>query len=332
MSCSPPLPEEVVRIELPTPFPVGPVNTYLVLRDEPILVDAGPNTKEAYDALARGLGDAGCAIADIRHILITHGHLDHMGLLGRLIEESGAEVYAHPVAVKRSREYDEDSQSARAFYAAVMAEAGVPANVIDTVTAESASYRHYGAQAVIGHDVDDGEEVLGYHAYHAPGHSPSDVLFVNAAGGYAFTGDHILERMSPNPLIRRPPPGRPRPKSLVELQQSLKRTRELELGWCFPGHGEPFRDYRGIVDSLLERHEQRSAKVLSYLREAPLSAYEVAQRLFPGLAPQHLYLGLSVAMGHLELLETNGLAVVEHRDGVAVYRPVDEEYSKEVEV
>ena len=322
MTSTQPLPDEVVRIEAPTPFPVGPVNIYLVRREEPILVDTGPNTDEAYDALVRGLNEAGYKISDIRHILITHGHLDHMGLLGRLLDECQAQTYAHPVAVKRSREYDEDSESARRFYAGVMREAGAPADVIELVTSESASYRPYGAQVVIGHSLDDLDEVLGYRVYHAPGHSPSDLLYVCEEKGYTLTGDHILERMSPNPLIRRPPPGQPRPKSLVELQQSLKRTRELELGWCLPGHGDPFRDYRGVIDSLLERHEQRSAKILSFLREEPLSAYEVTQRLFPELAPQHLYLGLSVAIGHLELLETNGLVTAGRRDEVAVYAPV----------
>ena len=48
-----------IGIKLPTPFGVGPVNTYLLSGDEPTLIDTGPRTKEARAALASGLAGQG---------------------------------------------------------------------------------------------------------------------------------------------------------------------------------------------------------------------------------------------------------------------------------
>jgi len=38
-------------LEIPTPFPVGPVNVYLIEGREPALIDTGPNTSEAWESL-----------------------------------------------------------------------------------------------------------------------------------------------------------------------------------------------------------------------------------------------------------------------------------------
>src|SRR3989449_9985013 len=62
------------RLELPTPFPVGPVNAYLLTGDPLTLVDTGPKTVEAQTALERGVAEAGARLGNIRPALLTHGH------------------------------------------------------------------------------------------------------------------------------------------------------------------------------------------------------------------------------------------------------------------
>src|SRR5712692_9963925 len=83
------------RIELPTPFPVGSVNAYLLAGDPLTLVDAGPKTQEAQRALEAGVASAGFRIESIRRILLTHGHVDHSGNAAWLAQRTGAVVYLH---------------------------------------------------------------------------------------------------------------------------------------------------------------------------------------------------------------------------------------------
>ena len=62
----------VFPISVPTPFYVGPVNVYLIAEEPLTIIDTGPKTKEAIDALRAGLRAAGFLISDIRRICLLY--------------------------------------------------------------------------------------------------------------------------------------------------------------------------------------------------------------------------------------------------------------------
>src|SRR5204863_3147147 len=81
-------------LPIPTPFAVGRVNCYLI-EDQPLtLVDTGPNSGKALDELTARLAERGHSLADLELIVVTHQHIDHLGLVEILVEHSGAEVAA----------------------------------------------------------------------------------------------------------------------------------------------------------------------------------------------------------------------------------------------
>ena len=91
------------RLAIPTPFAVGRVNCYLI-EDEPLtLVDTGPNSGKALDELSAQLAERGHSIDDLELIVVTHQHIDHLGLVEILVEHSGAEVAALGVAGRAAR-------------------------------------------------------------------------------------------------------------------------------------------------------------------------------------------------------------------------------------
>src|SRR5262249_13288737 len=98
------------RIVLPTPFPVGPVNVWLLRGDPLTLVDAGPHTPEALATLERGLGELGVRLEDIEQLVLTHQHPDHVGLAATVVERSGCPVAAHELLAG----YVRDTQAAMA--------------------------------------------------------------------------------------------------------------------------------------------------------------------------------------------------------------------------
>src|SRR4051812_27697194 len=83
-------------IELGSGFPVGAVNCYLVFGEKLTLIDTGSNLPENMNILIKGLGERELTIQDIDQVLLTHHHLDHVGLLERILEVHPIPVLGHP--------------------------------------------------------------------------------------------------------------------------------------------------------------------------------------------------------------------------------------------
>jgi glyoxylase-like metal-dependent hydrolase (beta-lactamase superfamily II) len=313
---------DIVTIPLPTPFPVGKVNAFLVKTDPLILVDAGVKTDEAYQALSAGLAEHNVAVSDIEAILITHGHVDHMGMLGRLQEESGAASYAHAYVADRLRDFEESERQTHDFALEALGSFGAPDDIVEASTHIRNAMNAYTTPVPIDNAFDDGDKVFAFTVHHVPGHSPSDCLFVNTPSASAITGDHVLDGITPNPLIRRPRRGETRARSLVEYRRSLMHTRALDLAVCYPGHGGPILDHRAVIDQILRRQDIRTEKVRAILAEGETTVYDLCQKLFNALDLSRMYLALSAAVGHLELLEEEGGAISENRGGIIYYRAV----------
>ena len=76
-------------LAIPTPFAVGRVNCYLI-EDEPLtLVDTGPNSGKALDELEHQLAELGHSIEDLELVIITHQHIDHLGLIEIIADALG---------------------------------------------------------------------------------------------------------------------------------------------------------------------------------------------------------------------------------------------------
>lgn len=311
--------EGLHTIEVPTPFPIGPVNCFLLLREQVVLFDTGPRTDEAWEQLVAGLAAHGVSPRDVDTVVITHGHLDHVGNLARFLDASGAEAYAHPLAVARLKRHEDDRTEARQFVYDIMIELGAPEEISQAVADRRDSIRAFSEVVMIEHEIADDSIVVGLRALHVPGHSPSDSIFVDKAAKTAIGGDHVLTVTNPNPLIRRPEAGQAREKSLVEYQASLRRTRALGLDRLWPGHGGCIEDPAAAIDAILARHERRCRRLRAAIADhGPATPFDLVQRLHPRLDVYYTDLGLSSVLGHLEVLEARGEVSLQHEDGTMV--------------
>lgn len=299
------LPKNIIPIPLPTPFIIGPVNVFIIKRDPITLIDTGVGTEDAYNALVMGLHAHGLAIHDIKVILVTHGHVDHVGQLARLVEVSGAEVFGHASVVPHADPHEAERQS-REFILEVFRNFGVPDDIVAETKKARENFKGMSGPPRIDHVLHEGDRAFEFDVYHVPGHSSSDTLFVDRARSLAFTGDHVIKGVNPTPLIRRDPKTGARVKSLLEFEQSLERTRALDLKTMYPGHGQVITEPEEVIGRVLQRHERRTEKVFAAVREKPSTPYEISRTLFPDLSSEHIYLALPTAVGHLDILETRG--------------------------
>jgi glyoxylase-like metal-dependent hydrolase (beta-lactamase superfamily II) len=300
------------RLQIPTPFAVGRVNCYL-LEDEPLtLIDTGPNSGKALDELERQLSDLGRGIEDIDLVVLTHQHIDHLGLVEIVSTRSGAEVAAIDVVVPFVENFGGDAERDDQFAADLMLRYGIPDDVVTALRSVSRSFRAWGARAQVTRPVHDGELMRfrdrTLEVQHRPGHSPSDTVFWDAERRILIAADHLIAHISSNPLLSRPLDGSDgRPQALVAYLASLRRTRELPAELVLPGHGEPITDHAALIDSRFAMHRRRARKLHGLIAERPPTAYELAQEIWGNVAVTQAFLTLSEVVGHVDLLINAGL-------------------------
>lgn len=319
MGGSSPVPE-LHCIAIQTPFAVGDVNVYVHTGGSMVtLFDAAVLTYEAWDALCAGLGGIGLRVCDIGRVMLTHHHFDHVGLLRRVISESSAEICGHPDLLEEIQLSYGYNDAHAEYFSGLMAEMGVPGEWIAAYLLRRDQHRHFIDIYTMDRALANGEELDGFRVVHVPGHSPTDTLFVRDQERWAVTGDHILEKINPNPILRRPKPGMRRAQSLVQYQESLRVTRAVDVDVCFPGHGGPIRDHRIVVDGILAQHERRNSRIMECFPEGGCTPFEVASLLYPRMTSEDVFFCLSVGVGQLELLESRGLLVSRQEDGLVRY-------------
>jgi glyoxylase-like metal-dependent hydrolase (beta-lactamase superfamily II) len=315
------------RIAVPTPFAVGRVNVYLIEDDPLTLVDAGPNSGTSFDELQRGIAELGHRLEDIELVILTHQHIDHLGLVSLVAQRSGADVAAIDVAVPFVENYSEEAQKDDAFAREVMLRNGIPEDVVSALTSVSQAFRAWGARADVTRVLRDGEEMRfrdrTLHVHHRPGHSPTDTVFHDRDRRILIAGDHLLGHISSNPLITRPTDGSTeRAQALVAYLRSLEATREMDVELVLPGHGDPITDHRSLIDERFTLHRRRAEKIHRLITERPRTAYEIAQALWGNVAVTQAYLTLSEVLGHVDLLTGDGRAREVDRDGTSVFESV----------
>ncbi len=298
-------------LRIPTPFAVGRVNCYL-LEDRPLtLIDTGPNSGKALDELQAQLGARGHSIDDLELVILTHQHIDHLGLVEIIVQHSGAKVAALGLASDRLANFREDAELEDDFAVELMLRNGIPQEVAFALQSVSRSFRGWGARAEVTDSLEDGEEMVfadrRLQVLHRPGHSPSDTVFWDAERRILIAADHLIAHISSNPLITRPLDGSAeRPQALAAYIESMRKTRELPAEIVLSGHGEPITDHVALIDERFAKHEQRKEKIYRLIAERPRTGYEIAQALWGNVAVTQAFLTLSEVIGHADLLVNEG--------------------------
>ena len=312
----------VQRIPVPVRFPEagGPANVYAIEEEDGgiALFDAGIGTKEGRDALLAGFRKLGLSLGDVRRIFVSHGHIDHYGYARAAQEASGAPVYAH------SRDHDKLTGRDRTgqrldLYAAYLSRLGASPHLLEHVKV------HWQDALRMARPLERVEPlaagtILRFRRFsaevlHLPGHTPGLVCLWAAQPRVLFSDDHLLERVSPNPLLDLEGQPEPSHKALLAYLDSARRVRSLPAEVIAPGHAEPFSGHAGIVDRLLAFYEKRQQRILELLGAGPLTPAELAPKVFPHARDHQLYLTLSEVMGNLEVLEAQRRVARSERDG-----------------
>jgi glyoxylase-like metal-dependent hydrolase (beta-lactamase superfamily II) len=301
-------------IAVPTPFLVGRVNCWLIEDDPLTLIDTGPNSGKSLDELTRALAALGHSVTELERIVITHQHMDHLGLLEILGRRSGAEVAAFHLLGPYLENFSAAAAADDEFAIELMLRHGIPSDLAAALGSVGASFRAFGSSGQVTTPLRDGDRLefrdRSLQVLHRPGHSPTDTVFWDSDRRMLIGGDHLLAHISSNPLVSRPLDGvsdPARPRALLRYMASLAATRELPAEIVLTGHGDPVLDHVALIDERFRMHRRRARKLLAMLDPEPLSAYELATRMWGNVAVTQAFLTLSEVLGHMDLLIQDGL-------------------------
>jgi glyoxylase-like metal-dependent hydrolase (beta-lactamase superfamily II) len=311
------------KISIPTPFAVGDVNAFLVKGDALSLIDAGPKTPEAYEALKHGLKEAGYAFSDIEQVFLTHHHPDHAGWIDAF---DNATVLGHPynnLWLKRDEAFFNYHDK---FYLDCLIEEGVPDEYLGWVKKMKRSVALMGERP-LDKILNEGDALPGHPGWTALetlGHAQSHHVFWNEDTRQMIGGDLVLPEVASNPLIEPPLDSKDkRPRSLLQYNESLKRILELPVEVIYPGHGDEVRNPHLLIKARLEKQQERAMKVLAMMNNGSRTIFELNKALFPAVYEKELGLTLSVTIGHTDYLIDKEL-IRETRDesGILHYEKV----------
>ena len=315
----------IIPLSIPTPFYIGDVNVYLI-KEEPItLIDVGAKTSEAEKVLREKLKRNGVNFADIRRILLTHAHADHSGLTKKVRDEAkNAEIFIHDWETGHLFGQDADAENEN-----LMIRVGVPAEVRRELQKTYAKFNLFTdvlERSKFSALFDEMEfEFSGgmLKVLHTPGHTPGSCSFVREANRTVISGDTVLKRVTPNPMIAADPFDKSkRFNSLGEYLVSLAKIRSYAPTLIYGGHGEPIADYEEIFNRYVRQIDERQKTLISLIPKDGATAWEIAGKLFPDAVNKdvHRFLAISEAVAHLDYVKTEGKIVVELKDQIEYYR------------
>lgn len=328
----------VFRIVLPLPFPgLDRVNAYVLREgDDVVLVDTGlyfPDDEydHGWDHVVSALATCDVRPEGITRLILTHTHIDHYGMAGRVKEVSGCEVWIHAAGDEELdilRDPKHQAEELRQTYA----DHGVPLEELDDLTSFEDWTRF--VHSVIGADrwLSGGETfIVGqreWEAIYTPGHSRSHLCFWSADEGLLISGDHLLPTITPHIDFRR---GEHDP--LGEFLDSLERVERLDPQIVLPGHGSPFAEGAERARITVRHHERRLGAIIQVVRRQACTANRITDEIFGrALLNFERRLALGEALAHLAYLRQRGeIERFRDDDGTFLYKKAARRPPREVE-
>jgi len=298
------------------------VNAWLFNGPEPTLIDCGEKTDKLWDALIDGLKINGLEIADLKKVIITHAHLDHIGMAKKITEHSDATIwvseYVYNWAVDLKTMLDRRTAAIMSVvhqnypkelvkaYFTFGYEALAP--YWDEIPKER--IKIFPMEGILNFGGDDWDII------YTPGHCINQTCFHNPRNGYFLSADMLL-KIIPNPIIDADLQAPyTRVKSLVMQLASYEKIAQLNITKTFPGHFDAFENADTVIKRQVQKIRLRTEKCFTLIQNGVSSAIDLANGVYPNRINNAT---LFMVIGFLDILQEEGRIISRKKDGLLQY-------------
>ncbi len=327
--------EGVGQIKIDVPFGVKFVSSYIFeIDNKTILIDAGLNSKSWIKIFLERLKDLKKTIADIDVCIITHSHIDHIGLMGVLRKRNpDAKIYMHNITQKileweTDKSNLEDIEQEAIKLSHQFTRYGLSEDQRKRIVQFFTYWpklRHYQKPDGVLHD---GNIILkNLEIIWTPGHSFGHICVFDRKRKHLFSGDHVLSRITPHIGNFMVPEFLSKQYSdydfnniLKQYLASLDRIDDLQPKIIFPGHQEVIYNPKERILQIKEHHKNRLEEISRLIKNNPMTPYRISQIHFgDDLDEINSFLGFSEIMGHLLYLEDQEKVKTIEKNGKILY-------------
>jgi len=263
----------------PSPFTFKGTNTFIVGQGNVAVIDPGPDDEGHLAAiLAAVRGET------ISHILVTHTHMDHSPLAGKLSAATGAKTYAS------------SSSSNPKVDSGLRLDANIDSGFRPDVS------------------LSDGDVIKGngwaLEAVFTPGHMSNHMSFCLKEERALLAGDHVMAWAT---TVVAPPEG-----NMGDYMASLRKLLKRDDSVYYPAHGPEKRDPLPLVRGILAHRKMREEAIYNRVKAGDRTVGEIVANIYADVDPRlHTAAGLS-ALAHLEhLIEKRR---IQEKDGQYFFR------------
>ncbi|WP_278465446.1 MBL fold metallo-hydrolase [Saccharolobus islandicus] len=322
------MPESITKnlfklsIKLPD-LAIESLNAYLLtLNDKNILIDTGSPSYGSISSLVEELENLGMKISDINEIIITHFHIDHIGLAYLLSKLAKVKIIIGNVEynfIKRFKyRYDEMIK--------ILKLNGAPQQLLDIAFDFTSGFRAniYSRVGELNNveTVNDSQQLYNLKFLFTPGHTIGHICIYDEENKLLLSGDTLLADITPNVSLYEE-----NCNPLNEYLKSLKRISSLEVKKSLPAHGRIIENTEERIRELIKHHEERLNEMLEMMGNRELAAYEIASKIkwklkyngWDELDPSQKYLAMGETLAHLKYLEDINAVRKRISDGMIKY-------------
>ena len=291
-----------IPLELPWSSP-GFVNVYLIDdTDGFIMIDCGVNGDHYFELLSKKFREINIKFNEIKLLIGTHMHSDHIGLSEKIREEDiPFALYENSIDIldkyndwtirfKELKDYAITQGAPKSFVNSI---SEIQTPIYAGKVSRPDVLLEEGRIKNLNRDIE---------TLFTPGHDITEISLHDTASKIIFSGDHILPKITP--FI---PTESKDSDMLAKYTESLDKVDKIKHDIIAPGHGDLISEPHNRIKQMKLHHKRRSEKILTILEEKSFTGWEMVNNVFPRkLDDMNLRLAFQETMAHLKYLENLG--------------------------